>query len=436
MKSVTKLALLACLGLTVAAAPRPAVADPVSARLDALERENAALRARLNRLETSTAVKPQPRPADAGPVAPLAALPRAPAADSMASAPRYAGEPRRVVPSFELSGSLSFLQPGAGNLEYGTLTNPLPVVTPHWNNQSLKPNFAPSFTLGARYMPNKSTDIQLNWTHLNNTAKDSFFASPTEMVGPPYLIGPESALYKNGSGSVKTRFDAVNLDVGHTFCVECSFQMRAFGGVTAARIGQTLSGLFESPNGAASSGYTNNSMFTGAGPRLGIKGQYGIGDFQFIGEVAAAALVGTAPGPRRLHDAVAGVRALQPVSGITQRDAGGSQHRRPAGHRLCLCAQCLWPVQGRGRLQGGGLFRCGQFLCGDPGADQPHASAGRDLPRNAAASPEQLHQPRPLCDGQLGILVRRGFPGREGAEGSLAFVPDRAYIWDVARRWR
>ena len=146
MKSVTKLALLACLGLTIAAAPRPAVADPVSARLDALERENAALRARLNRLETSTAVKPQPRPADAGPVAPLAALPRAPAADSMASAPRYAGEPRRVVPSFELSGSLSFLQPGAGNLEYGTLTNPLPVVTPHWNNQSLKPNFAPSFT--------------------------------------------------------------------------------------------------------------------------------------------------------------------------------------------------------------------------------------------------------------------------------------------------
>ncbi|MES2197347.1 MAG: Lpg1974 family pore-forming outer membrane protein [Pseudomonadota bacterium] len=292
MNSFKKLALLACLGLTVAAAPRPAAADAVSARLDALERENAALRARLNRLETS---KPalQPRPADTGPVAPIAALPRQPAADSMASAPRHTGAPRPVAPSFELSGSASFLQPGAGNLEYGTLTNPLPLVTPHWNNQSLKPNFAPSFTLGARYMPNESTDIQLNWTHLNNTANDSFFASPTEMVGPPYLIGPESALYKNGYGTVKTRFDAVNLDVGHTFCADCSFQMRAFGGVTAARIGQTLSGLFESPGGAASSGYTNNSLFTGAGPRFGIKGQYGIGDFQFIGEVAAAALVGT-----------------------------------------------------------------------------------------------------------------------------------------------
>ena len=411
MNGFTKIALLACLGLTVVAAPRPAVADPISARLDALERENAALRARLNRLETSKAAKPQPRPEEVAAVAPLAALPRSPAADSMASAPRYAGERRPVAPQFELSGSLSFLQPGAGNLEYGTLTNPLPVVTPHWNNQSLKPNFAPSFTLGARYMPSESTDIQLNWTHLNSTANDSFFASPTEMVGPPYLIGPESALYKNGSGTVKTRFDAVNLDVGHTFCADCSFQMRAFGGVSAARIGQTLSGLFESPGGAASSGYTNNSLFTGAGPRLGLKGQYGIGDFQFIGEVAAAALVGTVEGPRRLHDAVAGVRPFQPVPGIAQRDAGGPQHRRPAGHRLHFCAQRLRLVQGRGRLQGGGVFRRDQRLCGDPGADRPDAAAGRDLSRDAAASDEQLHQPRPLCDGQLGLLLRAGSRG-------------------------
>ena len=115
MNGFKKIALLACLGLTIAAAPRPAIADPISARLDALERENAALRARLNRLETSKASNPQPRSAGAGPVAPLAALPRASAADSMASAPRHVGEPRPVAPRFELSGSLSFLQAGAGN---------------------------------------------------------------------------------------------------------------------------------------------------------------------------------------------------------------------------------------------------------------------------------------------------------------------------------
>jgi hypothetical protein len=52
--------------------------------------------------------------------------------------------------------------------------------------------------------------------------------------------------------------------------------------------------MFQSPDGAAASANTTTSLFTGAGPRLGMKGQYGIGDFQLIGEVAGAALIGTA----------------------------------------------------------------------------------------------------------------------------------------------
>jgi hypothetical protein len=294
MNSIKELALLACLGLTLAAVPGPALADKISDRLDALERENAALRARLNRLETPKTAKLQPRPADSGSGTALVPPPRSGGPDSMAADLGYVGARRVNAPRFEVSGTASFLQPGAGNLEYGTLTNPLPLVTPHWRNQSLKPDFAPSFSFGARYMADESKDIQLNWTHLRNTATDSFFASPTEMVGPPYLIGPESALYKNGSGSVKTAFDVVNLDAGYTFCFECSFQMRAFGGVSAARISQNLSGLFASPDGAASSGYTANSLFTGAGPRVGINGRFGIGDFQFIGEMAGAVLIGSA----------------------------------------------------------------------------------------------------------------------------------------------
>jgi hypothetical protein len=92
---------------------------------------------------------------------------------------------------------------------------------------------------------------------------------------------------------VKTSYDAVNLDAGYTFCADCFFQLRAFGGVEVARIGQNLSGLFQSADGSASSGYTTNSLFTGAGPRLGLKGQYALGNFQLIGEVAAAGLIGT-----------------------------------------------------------------------------------------------------------------------------------------------
>jgi len=298
MNSVTKLASVLCLAMTTSALVRPAVAassDEIAARLDALEKENAALRTRLNRIEASKAAKPQQRPAETASSPALVSLPRPQPADSMAADPMYGkAGPRSVrMPRWEVSGTLSFLQPGAGNLEYGTLTTPLPLPTPNWSNQSLKPNFTPSFTVGARYIAGDSSDIQLNWTHLNATTTDAFFASPTQMVGPPFLIGPESALYKVGNGSVKHSYDAVNVDVGHTFCVECSYQLRAFGGVEVARIGQNLTGVFQSTGGVASMTNTVNSLFTGAGPRVGIKGQYGLGDFQLIGEVAGAALIGT-----------------------------------------------------------------------------------------------------------------------------------------------
>jgi hypothetical protein len=290
MSRFTKSALLLCLGLTASFVSHPAIAasdEQISARLDLLEKENAALRTRLNHLEAAKAGKMERRPADA----------RADAAVANGPLPRKAEELPSIVirrsPRFEVSGSLVYLQPGAGNLEYGTLTTPLPLVSPSWANQSLTPNFVPAFSVGARFIANESNDFEVNWTHLNNTTNGSFFASPTQMVGPPYSIGPESALYKDAFGTVKTAYDAVNLDGGHTFCAECDFQFRAFGGVGFARIGQNLTGLFQGTDGLASSSNTTHSLFTGAGPRIGMKGQYALGDFHLIGELATAALIGT-----------------------------------------------------------------------------------------------------------------------------------------------
>jgi hypothetical protein len=297
MNSFTKPALLVCLGLAAPVVSHPAVAatiDEISARFDALEKENAALRARVNRLEASKAAAIRRRPADAAPGPALVSLPRSQNADAQAADLSYSpGIPRPNSPRFEIGGSLLFLQPGAGNLEYATLVNPLPAASPNWANQSLTPNFAPAFSVAARYMANESNDIEVDWTHLRSTANASVVASPTQMIGPPYSIGPEAGLYKLGFGTVQSSYDAVNLDAGHTFCAECSFQLRAFGGVEFARIGQNLTGMFQSPDGLAASANTTNSLFTGAGPRLGIKGQYALGDFQFIGEVAGAALIGT-----------------------------------------------------------------------------------------------------------------------------------------------
>lgn len=300
MKRLTRLALLICVvsigGTVTHAASAASPEDQILQRLDALEKENAALRARVNRLEASKSATTEHRPA---PVA----TQRLQNAEALAAAPdptpaKTASQAAEIATAsplhrFEISGSLLFLQPGAGDLDYGTLITPLPITTPNWSNQSLRPGFSPTFSIGGRYIADASNDIELNWTHLSTTTSGAFAASPTQMVGPPYLIGPESTAYSNGSGGVKFDYDAVNLDGGHTFCVECSFQLRVFGGVQFARIGQDLNGLFVSPDGADSSGYTNHSLFTGVGPRLGLKGQYAFGNLQLIGEAAAAGLIGT-----------------------------------------------------------------------------------------------------------------------------------------------
>jgi hypothetical protein len=288
MRLFTRLALFLCLLSAIPILAPSAFAAEVDARiiarLDALERENAALRARLNRIETSKAPTITQRAAGLEPTPALAS-----AAQPVKAVAAVA--PRRLH-RFEVSGSLLYLQPGAGNLEYGTLTNPLPAVSPHWNNQSLKPNFSPAFAVGARYMIDGANDVAVRWTHLNASAKDSFFGTPDQMAGPPYLIGPESLAYKNGYGGVRSTYDSVSLDGGHTFCAECSFQFRVFAGVEFARIRRTLTGRFQSAIGDAYHAYANESSFTGAGPRFGMKSQYALGDFQLISEVAAAALIG------------------------------------------------------------------------------------------------------------------------------------------------
>jgi len=292
MTRFTRPAVLVALTLTASAISHTASAataeERITARLNALEQENAGLRARLNRLEASTPARPSSLRIDGN--AAQAAMPTRQGGEVYAKAPAVAAV-RPWTPQFEVSGSLLMLQSAAGNLEYATLINPLPPVSPHWNNQALAPGFDPAFDVGARYIAG-ANDFAVRWSHLNSTTNASFEATPTEMVGPPYLIGPESGLYKRGRGTVQTQFDSVKLDAGHTFCNDCDYQLRAFGGVELARIGQDLTGTAESRDLLASSAYTNHSRFTGAGPRVGVKGQYALGNFDVSGEIAGSALIG------------------------------------------------------------------------------------------------------------------------------------------------
>ena len=146
MNGFTKLALL-CLPLTVSAASHSALAVEIDARtlarLDALERENAALRTRVNRLESSKAAKIRDRSVGVESDSAVVSTPRLHKAENLAADGHVVGTRSWNSPRFEISGSLLFLQPGAGNLEYATLVNPLPAVSPHWEKQSLHQNTVP-----------------------------------------------------------------------------------------------------------------------------------------------------------------------------------------------------------------------------------------------------------------------------------------------------
>lgn len=195
--------------------------------------------------------------------------------------------------TWEFNAAILFLQPNAGNLEYATLVSPLPAPTPNWYNQSIDPHYTPAFRFGARRVLDDANDFQVSWTHLDTNDSASVVGRPDQFVGPPYLVGPGANAYTVGHGNVHFGWDAVNLDFGHLWGIGQYAQVRVFGGVQFARIREELTGSFSNYSGTTTTTNVTSGLFTGAGPRLGARGQYNRGHLQLFGELGAAAIIGT-----------------------------------------------------------------------------------------------------------------------------------------------
>lgn len=194
---------------------------------------------------------------------------------------------------WEFTGGLLYLQPGAGNLEYGTLVSPLPLPTPNWANQSVTPDFSPGFNVGLRYLvPEWGNDIQVSWSHLETSDRASIHARADQFLGPSYEIGPDALLYLRARGRVDFGWDSVNLDVGHHFYTRGPVQIRVFGGLQYARIQQEVAAHFESITPLFSIDNTTESLFNGVGPRVGAKSQLVFGNFDLLSEFAGSLLIG------------------------------------------------------------------------------------------------------------------------------------------------
>ena len=187
MKKSTGPAFLLCLPLMVSAVSHSAFAatveQQISARLDALENENAALKQRLKRIEGSAAtprhvLQPPGRPAGSE------------ALDATAwDAHAQDGRPTLVDKNpvmatsnpphrFEISGSLLYLQPGADDLEHATLWPAPPANAQLGQSSRSAPTTAPPSASASAAFRSSLTISNSNWTHLNASASASCSARP------------------------------------------------------------------------------------------------------------------------------------------------------------------------------------------------------------------------------------------------------------------
>lgn len=204
--------------------------------------------------------------------------------------------------TLETSVSLLFLQPGSGNLMYGTMVNPFPFLSPHWTNQAVRPDFSPTFNVGTRYTFDGGGDIHVDWTHLN-TYDSSFshvgtpyalgqIAGPptVQSLGPPFLIGPPVP-FADALAVAHFAYDAVNLDAGLLLSLGSHVQVRPFVGLQWSRISESITANFRSGDLAFTD--VSRSLFNGVGPRLGMEFQYIAGNLGLLGGIAGSTLIGT-----------------------------------------------------------------------------------------------------------------------------------------------
>ena len=207
---------------------------------------------------------------------------------------------------FETSASLLLLQASSSNPVYATVTNPYPILSPHWTNRAISPDFNPAFNVGVRCLFDGGGDIRLGWTHLNSFDDESTVsANPlpaaagipplsgppsTQALGPTYLVGPPLP-FASAAAVLHSAYDAVDLEAGLTLGA-CRWRLRPFAGLQYARISQRLATNYQSVGGIFSFRDVTDSLFNGAGPRVGADVGWVAGNLDLVGGIAGSALIG------------------------------------------------------------------------------------------------------------------------------------------------
>lgn len=235
----------------------------------------------------------------------------------MISTPQSCSQVFLCSPSytFEIDFTALILQPTGSNLHYAAEAIPIPVPSPNWKIFEIHPDYHFGFDIGlGGIFHNINTALTLNWQRFHSTDSASKTVSPENMIGPFFSIGPDAAPFTHAHGHAIFHFDAVHLDYGLFVNFGHRLQTTLFSGISFTRIKQSLLSRFLTNDRATFHTIKTPSIFTGAGPELGVDFSYRIIEgFHFTGETAISFLIGT----MKNHTAF---KALSPdlkVSGVT-----------------------------------------------------------------------------------------------------------------------
>lgn len=200
----------------------------------------------------------------------------------------------------ELTLGAVFLQPSGTNLDYAVLGYPLPVNSPHWDVETIKPSYTPGFFLAAHYLfPNTEHDLRLNWTHVNTHNSNSVQAGPSEFAVPLFQAGPSAGQSMNNASqqahaTAKFNYDIINLDAGWNADYRRDTQLRFYAGLSGGRLKESLSATYQDNAATYMINSTNQSTFSGIGPLFGLSGLYKLPyRFGITGGLSASALIGS-----------------------------------------------------------------------------------------------------------------------------------------------
>jgi hypothetical protein len=172
-----------------------------------------------------------------------------------------------------------YVKPSNPDLEYSRYS---PTST-SYDLPNIDPKFDFGFRVGLGYIiPDSGNDVQLNWTHFDQTTEDDTTAAATQITD---------------AGTVSFRYNALDLDVGQYMSIGTRLQTRLFLGLRAIELQSDVNinnTKYNTTPPQVVRDIKEASRFRGIGPRAGIDATYNLtSGFGVAAHLAGDLLVGT-----------------------------------------------------------------------------------------------------------------------------------------------